>query len=125
MAGEELRYRRNLYEMTQAELAEALGVPRRETVAEWEGKKRIFASARDEITPRLILVHLFKDRVIDSEHCALLQPHIEMYDRFAETFVEYAAGVLAGHERRSPRSGINVRLKQRKRWSPDLVPAGR
>lgn len=123
MTGQELRYLRGLYEMTQAELASALGVPRRETIAEWERKGRIFAVARDEITPRLGLLHLFRERVLESDHCALLEPHVEAYEEFAASFVEYAGAVLGGHERPSGPAGFNVRLKQRKRWSADLVPA--
>jgi DNA-binding transcriptional regulator YiaG len=123
MTGEELRYLRGLLEMTQADLAKALGLPRRETVAEWERKRRIFATPRDEITPRLILLHLFKQQVIESDHCALLPPHVEVYDEFVESFVEYAGTVLRERKKRPPSDGFNVRLKQRTRWSSDLVPA--
>lgn len=124
MTGEELRYLRNLFEMTQAELAKALGLPRRPTVAEWERKHgAIFSTPREEITPRLVLLHLFKERVTDSDHCALLPPHIEMYEKVVSSFVEHVAGtVLREGKKRSPRSGINVRLRGRSKWSSDLVP---
>lgn len=123
ITGEELRYLRGLFEMTQTDLAKSLGLPRRETVAEWEKKKRVFSTPRDEITPRLILLGLFKQRVIESDHCALLPQHVEVYDEFVKSFVEYAGKVLREDKKRPPSSGFNVRLRQRKRWSSDLVPA--
>lgn len=123
MTGEELRYLRTLFDMTQADLASALGLPRRETVAEWEAKERVFAAPRDEITPRLILLNLFRTQIIESDHCFLLPPHIKEYEEFVESFVEYVGRVLSEHKKQKPHAGFSVRLKERKRWSPDLVPA--
>ncbi|RKZ11825.1 hypothetical protein DRQ53_08560 [bacterium] len=120
MRGEELRFLRSLFEMTQAELADAMGLPRRETVAEWEAKSRIFARPRDEITPRLILLNLFRTQVIESAYCALRTPQIELYESLVESFVEHAGAMLHKPTKRPARSGFNVRLKQRRTWSPDL-----
>ena len=121
MSGEELRYLRALFNLTQAELAEALDLPRRETIADWEAKDRVFALPRDEITPRLMLLHLFRTQVIESNHCFLLPPHVKIYDDFVKSFVDNVWKMLKGHEKRSTK-GFNLRLQPRKKqWSSELV----
>ena len=121
MSGEELRYLRTLFNLTQAGFAKALDLPRRETVAEWEAKDRVFALARDEITPRLMLLHLFRTQVIESDHCFLLPPHVEIYEDFVKSFVDNVWKMLKGHKKRSAK-GFNVRLQPRKKqWSSELV----
>jgi len=123
MRGEELRFLRTLYGMTQAALATALGLPRRETVAEWEARDRIFANVREEIAARLPLLHLFRSRILESDHCVLLDSHVQAYEKFVESFVDYAGRVLEQGEPAPHPAGFEVRLKQRRRWSPELLPS--
>lgn len=116
MTGEELRYLRRLFGMTQAEMADALELPRRATVADWERKERIFANSRDEITPRVFLIELFRRKVIESDHCFLLPPHVAQFESFAQSFVPFATQEL--RREAVPRAGFNVRLKRQEEWEP-------
>jgi transcriptional regulator with XRE-family HTH domain len=119
MKGEELRYLRTLYGMTQTALMRALNLPRRATVAEWEARDRIFKRSGEESHLRLILLSLFKTQVIDSDHCFLTDAGQQDYDRFAQSFVDRIQKML-GEQRRS--GGLSIRRRpRRKEWSADLV----
>jgi transcriptional regulator with XRE-family HTH domain len=122
MLGEELRYLRKLFRLTQAEFAERLSLPRRETVAEWEAKERIFATPREEIALRVLLVNLFRERILEGDRCRLEDSHRASFGELEAGFVERAARMLASKER-APRKGkIGIRHQPRKkRWSEDFV----
>ncbi len=119
MTGEELRFLRSMYGMTQAELAAALGLPRRETVADWERKDRIFKRVVDEVFLRLILLSRFRDEVIDSDHCFLVEDQVRAYRDHARSFVERAEDLL--HDNRQP-APLRIRHRPRKKiWFSDSV----
>jgi len=109
MRGEHLRYLRNLYGMTQAELAHELNRERRETIADWEGKDRIFNSPAGEIVPRIILLNLFKDKVIDSDYCFLEELHKKVYDKFVCSFVPRVGEEI----HRRPQKNVPLKIRRR------------
>jgi transcriptional regulator with XRE-family HTH domain len=117
MKGQELRFLRTLYGMTQAELATALNDPRRETISDWEAKRqRIFKEPSKEILLRLVLLHLFKERVIGGDHCFLEKLHRDMYSRFTRSFVARVPELLAS-ERKPAELSVRHRPGE-KIWSP-------
>ena len=119
MKGEELRYLRTLYGMTQTALMRALNLPRRATVAEWEARDRIFKRSGEESHLRLILLSLFKTQVIDSDHCFLTDASQQDYDGFAQSFVNRIQKML-GEQRRS--GGLSIRRRpRRKEWAADRI----
>ncbi len=121
MRGEELRYLRTLYGMTQLDLARALGQSRRETVADWEARDRIFRRPSEETTLRMALINLFRDSVIASEYCFLADEHRRLYSSLVTTFVDRIQEMLAAQ----PNVGsFRVRRRPRKRlWSAEVVAA--
>ena len=119
MQGEELRYLRTLFGLTQSDFAKALGVPRRATIAEWEAKDRIFATPFTEIAPRLVLLNLFKTHVLESEFCFLADTHRQAYDVFTESYIDRIQEVLGQVRGDLP---LNIHHRPRRReWAGDLV----
>ena len=117
LTGEQLRYLRKLFEMTQDGLAHSLGKGRRETVAEWEamGKKRLFRTPYEEIGLRAILMSLFAARVLESEFNCLSSQHKAEYAQAASTFVERASTLVAERDRNKT---IEIRRQSRRAdWS--------
>lgn len=100
ITGEQLRFLRKLFEMTQDELAQAIGKGRRETVAEWEAheRKRLFAKPYEELSLRVILMSLFYARVVKSEFCCLSMQHKAEFANAAAKFVEHASQLVAERE---------------------------
>jgi transcriptional regulator with XRE-family HTH domain len=119
MSGEELRYLRTLYGMTQTALAKALGLPRRETIAEWEAKGRIFANPAAEIAPRLVLLNLLKIHVFESDHCFLADIHRQGYDTFAQSVVDRIQDMLI--KKKSSRRLSLRRQSKTREWSADII----
>ena len=93
ITGEQLRYLRKLFDLTQDELAQAIGKGRRETVAEWESREqaRLFRVPYDELGLRVVLISLFHARIMQSEFCCLSSRHRSAFDHAAGAFVEQAA----------------------------------
>lgn len=123
MKGEHLRYLRTLYGMTQAEMAQVMKGPRRETIADWESKGRIFTDPRDEVFPRLILINLFKEKVVDSEYCFLSSEHLTVYRDYVCSFVGIIASTMHHSQKSKP-----LKLKHhpgKNAWSSDQrgIPA--
>jgi DNA-binding transcriptional regulator YiaG len=117
LTGEQLRYLRKLFEMTQGELADSLGKGRRETVAEWEamGRKRLFKTPYEEIGLRAVLMSLFAARVLESEFNCLSPQHKAEYANAAGTFVERVSTLLA---ERGTNKSIEIRRQSRRAdWS--------
>ena len=104
LTGEQLKYVRKLFGMTQEELARAVGKNRRETVAEWEaaGRLRLFESPFDELGLRVLLMSLFVSKVIESEYCCLSPRHKGEFAQAAATFVERAGRMVGEPEGRRP-----------------------
>ncbi len=117
MTGEELRYLRKLFGMTQAEMAEAVSVSRRETIADWEKKDRIFQQVYPEITLRLFLLGLFRKRVIDGEFCFLEPGQVRGYEGFADSFIKYISD-LTRAKRTAGKLSVRHRPRQRA-WQED------
>ena len=117
LTGEQLRYLRKLFEMTQGELADSLGKGRRETVAEWEamGRKRLFKTPYEEIGLRAVLMSLFAARVLESEFNCLSPQHKAEYANCASKFVERVSTLLA---ERGTNKSIEIRRQSgRGDWS--------
>jgi len=117
ITGEQLRYLRKLFEMTQDELAQSLGKGRRETVAEWEamGRKRLFKSPYEEIGLRASVMSLFMARVLESEFNCLSLQHKAEYANAVSTFVERTSNLMTERDRNKP---IEIRRQSRRSdWS--------
>lgn len=118
ISGEELRFLRSILGVTQMQLAKSLALARRETISEWESRDRVFATSFVEITPRLVLLDLFKTQVFESDLCFLTTDHRNQYDDFTRSFVDRIQQTLH-EEQKSQRLKINCR--NRNHWSTDLV----
>lgn len=101
ITGEQLRYLRKLFEMTQDELSRSIGKGRRETVAEWEAReqKRLFKTPYEELSLRVILMSLFIARVVNSEFCCLSLQHKTEYANAAVRFVERASQMVKDRDK--------------------------
>lgn len=118
LRGEELRFLRALCGLTQAALAAALKMPRRETIAEWEGRERVFRGAGEEVFPRLVLLKLYHDRVIRSDHCFLGKVHRDEFLSFSASFADRILDLL---EREREPLPLSVRHRPRaKLWAPEV-----
>lgn len=97
LTGQELTYLRSLFEMPQGALARATGRGRRETIADWEGRgpERIFRSAFDEIGLRVILMSLYRSRVVQSQWCCLPARDRARFEAAATSFISRVDELLA------------------------------
>jgi DNA-binding XRE family transcriptional regulator len=104
MTGEQLTCVRKLCGLTQKDVAGAIGLTRRETVAEWEanGPQAIFARACDELPLRVALLAAFERWVRASDECLLsgaerqrLAEHLGDFARHASRFLRYRHGAGA------------------------------
>jgi DNA-binding transcriptional regulator YiaG len=125
MKGEELRYLRSIFGISQATLASEIGLTRRETVAEWESRSRIFSHLHEEIGLRVLLIGLFRRYVIESDHCFLAPEQMVAFARSVAAFAEDSRRLPKG----SPGSRAGMarfsvqRLGRAGRWSLDLAAA--
>jgi transcriptional regulator with XRE-family HTH domain len=118
ITGEQVRYLRKLFEMTQDEFARALGKTRRETVAEWESleTKRLFKTPYEELSLRVILMSLYGARVLESEYCCLSMQHRAAFANASSRFIERAPSLVSTRERSAP---MEIRRPSRSMdWSP-------
>jgi transcriptional regulator with XRE-family HTH domain len=123
LTGEGLRYLRTLFGISQAALAKELCIPRRETIAEWEAKSRIFSRPHEEIGLRIFLLELYRKNVVGSEYCFLVPEQVAAFDKFVMEFVTNVTRVL---QERTTSRNVNVhlsvkRLNREARWR--LEPA--
>lgn len=111
LTGEQLRYLRKLFDLTQDELAQAIGKGRRETVAEWESREqaRLFRVAYDELGLRVVLISIFRARIVQSEFCCLSSRHKSDFGHAAAAFVELAAPFA--RQANCPTPGLRVRRR--------------
>lgn len=123
LKGGELRYLRALFGISQATLASEIGLSRRETVAEWESRSRIFSHRHEEIGLRVLLVELFRRHIVESEYCFLAPEQLAAFTTFVAGFAENSRHLLDGQC--SGRGGtvrFNVqRLGRAGRWSLDAA----
>jgi DNA-binding XRE family transcriptional regulator len=125
LKGEELRYLRSVFGISQATLASEIGLARRETVAEWEARSRIFGHLHEEIGLRVLLMGLFRRCVIETEYCFLAPDQVEAFTKFAAGFAENSRQLLDGSPSGRPGTArFSVkRLRRAGRWSLDLAAA--
>lgn len=114
LRGEDLRYLRTLFGMTQKELADKLvSGGRRETVAEWEKKRKVFETKFDEMARRIVLLHLFRTEVLESDHCLLDDNHrgrvLEYSSRLVDDILELVKPM------RKPRQAVFLKHRPRLR----------
>ena len=125
MKGEELRYLRTVFGISQGEFAEELGLSRRETIAEWEARPRIFAHPHEEIGLRVILLDLYRRYVIESEYCFLEPDQVAAFEAFVAGFAGNTKRLLGngrGGRDAMARFGV-MRLGSSGRWSLELAAA--
>lgn len=121
MTGEELRYLRTLFNMTQSEFAKATRQRRHATISDWERSKRVTQRIEFEIFLRLILLDLFREHVIESDRCFLEKPHLKRYRKLVDSFVEHGMKMLGP---KSKRRRVQIRHRPKKKeWEPELVGA--
>lgn len=116
MRGEELRYLRTMFGMTQNEMARALGTDRRETIAEWERMDRIWTKPSLEIGPRALLLNMYFTNVVDSEQCVMSDGQKEALGAFQRDFVQHVNELLA--RKRASRVSITHRSRKNE-WEVD------
>lgn len=97
LTGQELAYLRSLFEISQGELARATGRGRRETIADWEarGAAPIFRTAFEELSLRVVLMSLFRSRVVASKWCCLSARQIAQFQEATASFVVRVEDALA------------------------------
>lgn len=122
LRGDELRFLRRLFEMTQSDLAEPLQT-RRERISEWEAGERIWRRPADEMVCRLVLLKLFDDHVIRTGDCRLTRPQLAMYrDRCARA-VDWVFDALGADAR-----DVELRFTRgrgARAWRADWLNVGR
>lgn len=116
MRGEELRYLRTMYSMTQSEMAKVLRTDRRETIAEWESMDRIWAKPLLELGPRVLLLDMYFSKVVESEHCFLVDDQKEALKAFQQAFVQHVRELLS--KKRTKKVSITHRPRK-KEWETD------
>ena len=107
--GPELRFLRRACGLSQAELASLLKSPRRETIAEREGKESTGLNFPEEVGLRWVLVQAFRDYVTTPGNSALEGSHLEKLWGFAVFFREFAAKTMMQRHRAER---INARVRQ-------------
>ncbi len=119
MRGEHLRYLRTMFGMTQAEMARAMNLKRRPTIAVWESRSTVFGNPGDEMLPRAILLNLFKVKIIDSEFCFLTDRQRQLFDDSLCSFVSWIPEAIRTRPRRS-----HLKIERRSdHWSAASLPA--
>lgn len=108
LTGEELAYLRSLFEFSQEDLSRAIGRSRRETIADWEahGTERIFRAPFDELNLRVVLMALFRSKVIESKWCCLSAQHLEQFSKATATIIARVDELLTASPGHGP---LNVR----------------
>lgn len=94
LKGEELRYLRALFGMTQAEMASALGISRRATIAGYEAQARVFKGKMDEIGLRVLLIGLFRKQIIEAEFSSLSDLHRKQFRSLENSFTAKAHALV-------------------------------
>jgi hypothetical protein len=89
--GAELRFVRRACGLSQAALAHLLKSPRRETVAEREGKEVTSLNFAEEVGLRWVLLQAFHDHLTTPGNSALEAGQLERLWRFSVFFREFAA----------------------------------
>lgn len=107
--GPELRFLRRACGLSQAELAKLLRSPRRETIAEREGKVVTGLNFAEEVGLRWVLLQAFHDHVTKPGNSALEGSHLEKLWSFAVFFREFSAKAK-GERQRTNR--ITARVRQ-------------
>ncbi len=123
LTGEQLRYLRQILEMTQDELARAIGKGRRETIAEWEarGLAPLFRTPYEELGLRAILMSLFESRVIESEYCCLTPKHLAEFQSAAAGFVAQAGKIA---DERTTAGAMQFKRRRDGEWLAGLGARG-
>lgn len=105
LTGEELGYLRSLYEMSQEDLATAIGRSRRETIADWEarGTQPVFRAPFDELNLRVVLMSLFQTKVVESKWCCLAPRHLDQFHAARRDFIARVDQMLTPREPHGPR----------------------
>lgn len=119
ITGDQVRFLRTLFELTQQEFANAIG-KRRATIAEWEAKGRecVFRKPFDEIGLRMFLMHEFTEKVIESDHCHLSSSQVKFYSDFVGSFLPDLQKLLDEH--RKPKEIAVKRPRRSRSWQTSV-----
>lgn len=103
MTGSELRFIRGACRMTQAKLASALGISRRETIAVREAREELGLTLAEEIGLRLVLIRGFLARLKEPGGSLLSRDQRKQFTAFANSFVDFAGSMSRIPARGNPR----------------------
>ena len=119
--GKEIRYARETCDLTQAGLAKAMGMTRRETITEWESERSPRRDLASEFLLRAVLLGEFKEALEERVPNYLSPSHFDLLHTFREAFSEaYKRLLLSG---RKEEEQIQVRRTEKGVWTPERVAA--
>jgi len=120
--GKEIRYARETCDLTQAALAKARGMSRRETIAEWESERSPRRDLASEFLLRAVLLGEFKEALERRVPNHLSPSHFDLLHTFRDAFSEaYKRLLLSG--RTKEEEEIQVRRTENGVWTPERVAA--
>ena len=99
LSGPEWRFLRRACEMSQAQLASALKMPRRETIADREGKPDPKLNFPEEVGSRWILLRSFLTYLTTPGNSSLESAQLEQLMNFGGFFRDFATKVDSIHRR--------------------------
>jgi DNA-binding transcriptional regulator YiaG len=121
LSNKELRYARQSCDLTQAQLASAMGLTRRETIAEWEGRE---AGRRDRATEfllRAVLLREFKEALEHRVPSHLSPSHFDLLHKFEEAFSR--AYTRLSERKSSKEDKIKFTRVEDTVWTPEIKVA--
>lgn len=113
LTGPELRFIRGACDATQEQLAVALQLNRRETVAERESKDDPKLSAAEDSWFRITAMRLFSEVLLKPGRSHLEKSHRALFDKFVATYY-LNVSKLEKAKAATRKPGIQVRLKRAK-----------
>ena len=122
LGGKEIRFARETCDLTQAELAKAMRLGRRETIAEWENEKSPRRDLAGEFLLRAVLLGEFKQALELRVPNYLSPSHFDLLHSFQEVFAEAYRILLISKRKRAERK-ILVRKAEGGAWTPELDAA--
>jgi DNA-binding transcriptional regulator YiaG len=120
--GKEIRYARETCDLTQAALAKAMGMSRRETIAEWESERSPRRDLASEFLLRAVLLGEFKEALEGRVPNYLSPSHFDLLHTFRDAFSEAYKRLLLS-VRTKEEEEIQVRRTEKGVWTPDRLAA--
>jgi DNA-binding transcriptional regulator YiaG len=121
LSGQEVRFIRKVCEITQTELARAMHLNRRETIAEWESDAVPRRSLASEFLLRAVLLETFKEVLKNREGNHLALTHMRVLHAFEKQFAESYKQFLEAEG--GAKTEIDVRQTPSGNWIPKTKAA--